>query len=109
MTPIHDCFLLPLDSILNFDTISDIKTNGYSRIPVYEDERSNIQYILMAKDLLFVDPDDEKPLEEICKFYDKPFIKTKSQKTLDKMLEEFRTGERGHLAIVEEGDDNEAV
>ena len=109
MTPIHDCFLLPLDSILNFDTISDIKTNGYSRIPVYEDERSNIQYILMAKDLLFVDPDDEKPLEEICKFYDKPFIKTKSQKPLDKMLEEFRTGERGHLAIVEEGDDNEVI
>ena len=23
---------------------------------------------LLAKDLLFVDPDDKKPLEEVCKF-----------------------------------------
>ena len=100
MTPIHDCFLLPLDAILDFDTISKIKTHGYSRIPVYEKERNNIVYILMAKDLMFIDPDDKKRLEEICKFYNKPFIVTKSETPLDKMLEDFRTGEKGHLAIV---------
>ena len=109
MTPLHDCFLLPIDAILNFETISEIKTKGYSRIPVYKEDRSNIVHILMAKDLLFVDPDDEKPLEEICKFYDKPFIITENTKSLDKMLEEFRTGEKGHLAIVKGGYDNEVI
>ena len=105
MTPIKDAYLLPLDTILDFKTISEIKTSGYSRIPVYKEDQDNIVHILLAKDLLFVDPDDEKPLEEICKFYDKPFIITDGQKQLDKMLEEFRTGERGHLAIVKEGED----
>ena len=109
MTPLRDCYLLPIDSILNFDTISEIKTKGYSRIPVYNGERHNIVHILKAKDLLFVDPDDEKPLEDICKFYDKPFIVTEGTKPMDKMLEEFRTGEKGHLALVKGGEDNEVV
>ena len=36
---------------------------------MYEGEKSNVKHILFAKDLLFIDPDDNKPLEEICKFY----------------------------------------
>ncbi len=42
---------------------------GYSRIPVFKGRRSNVVYILFARDLLFIDPDDKKPLEEVCKFY----------------------------------------
>ena len=26
-------------------------------------------HVLFARDLLFIDPDDAKPLEELCKFY----------------------------------------
>jgi hypothetical protein len=36
---------------------------------LYKGRRSNVVYILFARDLLFIDPDDEKPLEEVCKFY----------------------------------------
>ena len=109
MTPIKDAYLLPLETILNFKAISEIKSSGYSRIPVYKDDQDNIVHILLAKDLLFVDPDDEKPLEEICKFYEKPFIITNGKKQLDKMLDEFRTGERGHLAIVKEEEVDEVI
>ena len=99
MTHLSDCFLLPLQTILDFDTISDIKTQGYSRIPVYDGERENIVHILLAKDLLFIDPDDKKPLEEICNFYNKPFVRAEKDKPLNQMLNEFKTGEKGHLAI----------
>ena len=100
MTPLSDAFLLPLQTVLDFDSISDIKTQGYSRIPVYDRERENIVHILLAKDLLFIDPDDKKPLEEICNFYNKPFIRAEKDKPLNQMLNEFKTGEKGHLAIV---------
>merc|ERR1712013_730286 len=69
MTHLDDCYMLPIDTLLNFETISEIKDQGYSRIPVYDGERVNIVHILFAKDLLFIDPDDEKPIEEVCKFY----------------------------------------
>ena len=72
MTPLVDSYMLPLDSVLDFETISEIKSKGYSRIPVYDKDESRIVYILLAKDLLFVDPDDKKPLEEVCKFYKTP-------------------------------------
>ena len=109
MTPISDGFLLPLQTILDFDSISEIKTQGYSRIPVYEGDRTNIVHILLAKDLLFIDPDDNKPLEEICNFYNKKFVWAEKDKPLNQMLNEFKTGEKGHLAIVKEGEDNMAI
>merc|ERR1712106_723330 len=69
MTHLDDCYMLPIETLLNFETVSEIKDQGYSRIPVYDGDRVNIVHILFAKDLLFIDPDDEKPIEEVCKFY----------------------------------------
>ena len=66
-------------------------------------------HILLAKDLLFIDPDDKKPLEEICNFYNKPFIRAEKDKPLNQMLNEFKTGEKGHLAIVKSSEDDTAI
>ena len=33
MTPLGDCYMLALQAVLDFDTISEIKDKGYSRIP----------------------------------------------------------------------------
>merc|ERR1711947_28757 len=100
MTPLADCFMLPLDSALDFKTISLIKDKGYSRIPVYRTEETDVVHILLAKDLLFVDPDDKKPLEEVCKFYKTPFLYIDKSSQLNSMLEKFRKGDIGHLAMV---------
>ena len=109
MTPLADCFMLPIDSVLDFKTISLIKDKGYSRIPVYRTEETDVVHILLAKDLLFVDPDDKKPLEEICNFYKTPFCYIERKTQLNKMLDLFKTGgENGHLAIVK-GDEEEAI
>ena len=94
--------MLPIETKLNFEAISEIKDQGYSRIPVFQDERTNIIHILFAKDLLFIDPDDEKPIEEVCKFYKNEVNFVYGDTSLTEMLDEFKSGEKGHMAVVQE-------
>ncbi|XP_077193807.1 metal transporter CNNM4-like isoform X2 [Paroedura picta] len=100
MTPLCDCFLLNIDAILDFDTMSDIMESGYTRIPVYSKERTNIVDMLYIKDLAFVDPDDCTPLKTITQFYSHPVHFVSHDTKLDAVLEEFKTG-KSHLAIVQ--------
>ena len=74
--------MLPLKSFLNFETVSEIREQGYSRIPVYDGERSNILHILFAKDLMFIDPDDNMPLAMVCEFYNNE-VRIKSRMSND--------------------------
>ncbi|NXT23503.1 CNNM4 protein, partial [Syrrhaptes paradoxus] len=100
MTPLQNCFMMNSDAILDFNTMSEIMESGFTRIPVYEDERSNIMDILYVKDLAFVDPDDCTPLKTITKFYNHPVHVVFHDTKLDAMLEEFKKG-KSHLAIVQ--------
>ncbi|XP_007429805.1 metal transporter CNNM4, partial [Python bivittatus] len=100
MTPLHDCFMINSDAILDFNTMSEIMESGYTRIPVFEEERSNIVDILYIKDLAFVDPDDCTTLKTITKFYNHPVHFVFHDTKLDAMLEEFKKG-KSHLAIVQ--------
>ena len=70
MTKLEDCYMLPLKTMLNFETVSEIREQGYSRIPVYNKDRADIVHVLFAKDLMFIDPDDNMPLAMVCEFYD---------------------------------------
>ncbi len=58
MTPLSNCFMIHTDTVLDFNTMSEIMESGYTRIPVCDTERSNIVDVLHVKDLAFVDPDD---------------------------------------------------
>ncbi|XP_044135167.1 metal transporter CNNM3 isoform X2 [Bufo gargarizans] len=100
LTPVSDCFMLPSDALLDFNTMSSIMESGYTRIPVYENERSNIVDILYLKDLAFVDPDDCTPLSTITRFYSHPVHFVFSDTKLDAVLEEFKKG-KSHMAIVQ--------
>ncbi|XP_074066137.1 metal transporter CNNM4 isoform X2 [Macrotis lagotis] len=100
MTQLQDCFMIRNDAILDFNTMSEIMESGYTRIPVYEEEQSNIVDILYVKDLAFVDPDDSTPLKTITRFYNHPVHFVFHDTKLDAMLEEFKKG-KSHLAIVQ--------
>ncbi|XP_034439438.1 metal transporter CNNM1-like isoform X1 [Hippoglossus hippoglossus] len=100
LTPLTDCFMLTSDAVLDFNTMSEIMQSGYTRIPVFENERSNILDILFVKDLAFVDPDDCTPLKTITQFYKLPLHCVFNDTKLDAMLEEFKKG-KSHLAIVQ--------
>ncbi|XP_031418108.1 metal transporter CNNM2 isoform X2 [Clupea harengus] len=100
MTPLRDCFMIPGDGILDFNTMSEVMESGYTRIPVFEGERSNIVDLLFVKDLAFVDPDDSTPLKTITRFYSHQLHFVFNDTKLDAMLEEFKKG-KSHLAIVQ--------
>ncbi|XP_069756313.1 metal transporter CNNM1-like isoform X2 [Narcine bancroftii] len=100
MTPLSDCFMLSSDAILDFATMSEIMQSGYTRIPIYENERTNIVDILFVKDLAFVDPDDGMPLEIMTRFYNHPLHCVFNDAKLDEVLEDFKKG-KSHLAIVQ--------
>ncbi|XP_059421815.1 metal transporter CNNM1 isoform X2 [Carassius carassius] len=100
LTPLNDCFMLASDAILDFYTMSDVMQSGYTRIPVFENERSNIVDILFVKDLAFVDPDDCTPLKTITQFYKHPLHCVFNDTKLDAVLEQFKKG-KSHLAIVQ--------
>uniref|UniRef100_A0A674DT57 Metal transporter n=1 Tax=Salmo trutta TaxID=8032 RepID=A0A674DT57_SALTR len=90
MTPLAHCFMIQNDAVLDFNTMSEIMESGYTRIPVFDDERSNIVDILYVKDLAFVDPDDCTTLKTITKFYNHPVHFVFHDTRLDSMLEEFK-------------------
>ncbi|XP_078079267.1 metal transporter CNNM2-like isoform X1 [Mustelus asterias] len=100
MTPLRDCFMITCDDILDFNTMSEIMESGYTRIPVYEGERSNIVDLLFVKDLAFVDPDDCTPLKTITKFYNHPLHFVFNDTKLDAMLEEFKKGQPPQTTVV---------
>ncbi|KAK2818564.1 hypothetical protein Q5P01_024125 [Channa striata] len=100
LTPLKDCFMLPSSAILDFSTMSEIMQSGYTRVPIYEEERSNIVEILYVKDLALVDPEDCTPITTITKFYNHPLHFVFNDTKLDSMLEEFKKG-NSHMAIVQ--------
>ncbi|CAJ1067637.1 metal transporter CNNM1 [Xyrichtys novacula] len=100
LTPLSDCYMLSSDAVLDFCTMSDVMQSGFTRIPVYENDRANIVDILFVKDLAFVDPDDCTPLKTITQFYKHPMHCVFNDTKLDVMLEEFKRG-KSHLAVVQ--------
>ncbi|XP_064519274.1 metal transporter CNNM2 isoform X3 [Pseudopipra pipra] len=90
MTPLRDCFMIAAEAVLDFNTMSEIMESGYTRIPVFEGDRSNIVDLLFVKDLAFVDPDDCTPLKTITRFYNHPLHFVFNDTKLDAMLEEFK-------------------
>lgn len=100
MTRIEDAFMLSLESVLDFETITEIMKSGFSRIPVYEDDRKNIVTLLYIKDLAFVDPDDNTQLKTLSEFYQNPCHFVFEDVTLDVMFKQFKEGHKGHMAFV---------
>ncbi len=102
MTKIEDVYMLPVDTVLDFDTVSEIREQGYSRIPVFHVERNNIVHVLFAKDLMFVDPDDKMPLTTVCQFYRNNVNFVYHDTPLNVMFNEFKSGDKGHMAFVQD-------
>ncbi|CAB1438240.1 unnamed protein product [Pleuronectes platessa] len=100
LTPLKECYMLPSSAVLDFSTMSEIMQSGYTRVPIYEEEKSNIVEILYVKDLALVDPDDCTPMTTITKFYNHPLHFVFNDTKLDAMLEEFKKG-NSHMAIVQ--------
>ena len=92
--------MLDVTGHLDVATLSEVLSQGFSRIPVYEGERSNIVGLLLAKDLIILNPDDNTPLAAILSLYSRNVPRVLASTTLDRMLSEFRKG-HSHIAMVQ--------
>ncbi|PYE83067.1 protein involved in gliding motility GldE [Winogradskyella epiphytica] len=94
MRPRMDLFALNIES--PFETvIKDIIENGYSRIPVYEENIDTIKGVLYVKDLL---PHLNKKTFDWTSILREPFFVPENKK-LDDLMVEFQT-KKVHLAVV---------
>jgi len=94
MKPRIDIFAL--DNTTDFlSIIQQIRENGYSRIPVYEENIDNIKGILYIKDLL---PYLKQKDFQWTKLLREPYFVPENKK-LDDLLTEFKS-KKNHLAIV---------
>ncbi|KAK6635699.1 hypothetical protein RUM44_000953 [Polyplax serrata] len=100
MTKLEDVYMLDYHAILDFETVSEIMKSGFSRIPVYEGQRTNIVAMLFIKDLAFIDPDDNTPLKQLCDFYQNQCYFVFEDLTLDVLFKHFKDGNKGHMAFV---------
>lgn len=65
MTKYEHVFCVDIDSILDFRTIKQIYDSGFSRIPIYEEDKNNVVGILHVRDLTFIDPEDCIPVRQV--------------------------------------------
>ncbi|KAA1063859.1 hypothetical protein PGT21_026854 [Puccinia graminis f. sp. tritici] len=102
MTALDHCFMLNIDTQLNYKTMSAILTSGHSRIPVYENVITpsgtgrKIVGALLTKQLILIDPEDGLLLRE---FPLNPLPHVASDMPLLNILNSFQEG-RSHLAVV---------
>lgn len=99
MTPLKDVFCLSLSENLGYKTLSEIFKYGYSRIPVYNSNTNDMVGLLLAKDLIFVDPEDETPLENFINLFGRGFFYVWPDDKLGYVLNMFKKS-RLHLAVV---------
>ena len=99
MTKIEDVYMLDINTILDFETVSDIMKRGYTRIPVFDNGKENVVALLNIKDLALIDPDDKTAMRTVIKFYQHPLVFVFDDQKLDSMLHEFRQGKGIALAF----------
>jgi Mg2+/Co2+ transporter CorC len=106
MTRAEDVYMLDVDSTLNRKTVNEMLTRGHSRIPLYEHDRNNVVCLLLLKQLVFVDVDDNLPIRALInkkkrnrKVRVAPALYCLPGAKLSEVLREFQRG-RSHMAIV---------
>eukprot|EP00347_Sterkiella_histriomuscorum_P010390 403376482 len=100
MTSLDKCFMLDINSVLDRDMLRQIYTQGFSRIPVYQGSRDKIVGILMARDLILINPDKQNiSIRQLKSILMKNVIQIDGQTKLDPILTYFKKGQ-SHMAII---------
>ncbi|KAI9009549.1 hypothetical protein BC832DRAFT_529847, partial [Gaertneriomyces semiglobifer] len=96
MTPLEDVFMADVSEVIDMNLIKQVVSRGHSRIPIYQNHRSNIVAILLVKRLIGYNVDKAKRIGDIPLTY-LPIVDR--QTNLFDMLNFFQEG-RSHMAAV---------
>jgi len=94
MTPGIDVFAIQAD-LTPQEAVYNIKKRGFSRVPIYKDDKDSIIGVLYAKDLLSSNTRDENTIEKIFR---PPYFIPRTKRAFD-LLREFQQN-RTQIAIV---------
>lgn len=95
MTSRLDIVDLDIDSTFS-EVLKCVVDNGYSRIPVYQDNRDNVKGVLYIKDLLpYLEKGDDFEWQKLIR----PAFFVPETKMIDDLLRDFQTN-KVHIAIV---------
>jgi len=99
MVAIDESYMLDINTVINREVTQEIYTRGFSRIPIYDGERTNICGVLMAKDLILFNPDrDQMTIKQLSSVL-REIVFIDNTTTCLKVLSYFKEGGT-HLAIV---------
>jgi len=101
LRPINDVYWLTPDAILSPAKIDEIKANGWSRIPIFNRRRTTCFGILLMKDLVDINFDEERLRVDDLPLY--PTHIVGSMTALDTLFRKF-IGGGAHLIPVERDD-----
>jgi metal transporter CNNM len=101
MTPISQVYWLTPQAVIDGDTIDEIKDRGRSRIPVFNADKTICYGVLLMKQLIDIDFDEEPPRVDELPLH--PAQMVGSMTALDTMLRKF-IGSHTHLVPVEKDD-----
>jgi len=101
MTPIDEVFWLTPDTIMNGAKIDEIKANGWSRLPVLNRQRTTCFGVLLMKDLVDINFDEERLRADDLPLYPTQIVG--SMTALDTLFRKFIFG-GVHLIPIERDD-----
>jgi metal transporter CNNM len=96
MTPINEIFSIDINSKLDRDLMTLILEKGHSRVPVYYEEPTNIIGLVLIKNLLTIDPEEELPVKSVTI---RKIPRVPEMMPLYDILNEFQKG-HSHMAVV---------
>ncbi len=101
MTPIEKVYWLTPDTVIDGVKIDQLKLKGHSRIPIFNGAKTRAFGVLMMKDLVDIDFDDEK--HTASDLPQRPTTMVGSLTALDTMFRKFISA-HSHLMAVERDD-----
>ena len=100
MTPIDKVYMLEINTPLDHKMLREIYSKGFSRIPIFEKSKDNIVGILMARDLILINPDRALiTLKQMSSIIIRDVIAVGNSDKLEPLLGYFKKG-LTHIGIV---------
>ncbi|KAK9097104.1 hypothetical protein Sjap_022601 [Stephania japonica] len=96
MNPISEIFAIDINSKLDRNLMKLILDRGHSRVPVYYEQKTNIIGLILVKNLLTINPDDEEPVKSATI---RRIPRVPENLPLYDILNEFQKG-HSHMAAV---------
>ncbi|CAF1310553.1 unnamed protein product [Adineta steineri] len=102
MTWLPDVFMVDKDRITDAELLLEVHKHGFSRIPVYSQEKSNVVGIVKLRDFALITPEQyHLTVKHLMEFHLHPFGFTKTTDSLYNLMQEFLKS-RWHIALVQE-------